>query len=60
MRQLMIALAFFLLDLNAPANPARDAEMYIVKLPYGVELFVSDNGTATIVDDFVFDFDVKD
>lgn len=60
MRSLMIALAMLLLDFNAPATPTRNAEMYIVKLPYGVELFVSTNGTATIADDFVFDFDVKD
>ena len=58
MKTLFIALAFALLDFNAPENPVHDSGMYIVNLPY-VSLFVSDNGTPEITDDFVFDFDVR-
>lgn len=60
MKALIIALAVALLDFNVPDHPAADAQMYVVELPCGVNLFVSDNATPeTVTDDFVFDFDVR-
>lgn len=59
MKSLFIALAFALLDLNAPTAPAPHSEMYIVNLPCEVRLYVDDNGTPEKADDFVFDFEIR-
>lgn len=59
MKAFFIALSFALLNSNIPANQTENDHLHFVNLPYGITLFISDNGTEEKTDDFVFDFDIR-